>query len=66
MARQSALPVLVSVGDRDELVPVHEAYRLSRTLPQGQLLVLPATRHRLASVKLVPLLPAMQTFMRKA
>ncbi len=66
MVRQAALPVLVSVGDRDELVPVHEAYRLSRTLPQGQLLVLPATRHRLASVKLMPLLPTMQMFLRGA
>lgn len=55
-------PVLVSVGDRDELVPLPEAFRLSRTLPSGELLVLPNTRHPLQSVRLVPLLPTMQTF----
>ncbi|MFQ5435187.1 MAG: alpha/beta fold hydrolase, partial [Anaerolineae bacterium] len=34
-------PVLVSVGDRDELVPVIEAHRLSHILPKGELIVLP-------------------------
>lgn len=56
------LPVLVSVGDRDELVLLPEAFRLSRALPQGELLVLPNTRHPLPTVRLVPLLPMMQTF----
>lgn len=56
------LPVLVSVGDRDELVLLPEAFRLSRALPQGELLVLPNTRHPLQTVRLVPLLPMMQTF----
>ena len=56
------LPVLVSVGDRDELVPLPEAFRLSRTLPKGELLVLPNTRHPLQTVQLVPLLPMMQAF----
>ena len=56
------LPVLVSVGDRDELVPLPEAFRLSRALPQGELLVLPNTRHPLQTVRLVPLLPMMQSF----
>lgn len=55
-------PVLVSVGDRDELVPLPEAFRLSRALPNGELLVLPNTRHPLQTVRLVPLLPMMQTF----
>lgn len=55
-------PVLVSVGDRDELVLLPEAFRLSRALPKGQLLVLPNTRHPLQTVHLVPLLPMMQTF----
>ena len=55
-------PVLVSVGDRDELVPLPEAFRLSRTLPHGELLVLPNTRHPLQTVRLVPLLPTMQQF----
>ena len=55
-------PILVSVGDRDELVPLPEAFRLSRALPNGELLVLPNTRHPLQTVRLVPLLPMMQTF----
>lgn len=56
------LPVLVSVGDRDELVHLPEAFRLSRALPNGQLLVLPKTRHPLQTVRPVPLLPMMQAF----
>ena len=55
-------PVLVSVGDRDELVPVQEAYLLSRALPKGALLVLPQVRHPFQSIKLIPLLPVMQEF----
>ncbi|MBK8902714.1 MAG: alpha/beta hydrolase [Anaerolineaceae bacterium] len=60
--KNAQLPVLVSVGDRDELVPLPEAFRLSRALPNGELLVLPNTRHPLQTVRLVPLLPMMQTF----
>ena len=60
--RNLQLPVLVSVGDRDELVLLPEAFRLSRALPQGELLVLPNTRHPLQTVRPVPLLPMMQTF----
>ncbi len=55
-------PVLVSVGDRDELVPVSEALRLSRGMPQGQLLVLPNVRHPFQSVRLIPMLPMIQSF----
>ena len=42
-----ACPTLVSVGDRDVLVPVEEALRLQRSLPQGQLLVQPSVGHPL-------------------
>ncbi len=55
-------PVLISVGDRDELVPVSEALRLSRGIPQGQLLVLPNVRHPFQTVRLIPMLPMMQSF----
>ncbi|MCP4422204.1 MAG: alpha/beta hydrolase [Chloroflexi bacterium] len=55
-------PVLVSVGDRDELVPLPEAFRLSRAIPKGELLVLPKTRHPWQTVRLVPLLPTMRVF----
>jgi pimeloyl-ACP methyl ester carboxylesterase len=55
-------PTMISVGDRDELVPVSEALRLSRGIPQGQLLVLPNVRHPFQTVRLVPMLPMMQSF----
>jgi pimeloyl-ACP methyl ester carboxylesterase len=64
--RRVQVPVLVSVGDRDELVPLPEALRLSRLFPNGRLLVLPATRHPFAAVGRVPLLPVMQAFHRQA
>lgn len=60
--QNAQLPVLVSVGDRDELVLLPEAFRLSRALPHGELLVLPNTRHPLQTIRLVPLLPMMQAF----
>ena len=55
-------PVLVSVGDRDELVPVQEAYLLSRAFPDASLLVLPNVRHPFQSIKPSPFIPAMQGF----
>lgn len=62
MAARCQPPVLVTVGDRDELVTLPEAQRLSRVFRHGQLMVLPGTRHSFASVKPVPLLPVMQAF----
>lgn len=38
-------PVLVVVGDRDEHVPVEEAVRLYRWLPQAELAILPGASH---------------------
>jgi pimeloyl-ACP methyl ester carboxylesterase len=57
-------PTLISVGDRDELVPLNEAQRLSRTLPKGSLIVLPGVRHPFQTLHLIPLLPMMQEFHR--
>ena len=62
MLRQLQMPVLVSVGDRDELVTLPEAARLSRILPRGMLLVLPGVQHPFNSVRPIPLLPTMQSF----
>lgn len=62
MARRVQIPVLVSVGDRDELVPLPEAARLSRILPGGALLVLPRARHPLKSVPAALMLSAMVNF----
>jgi pimeloyl-ACP methyl ester carboxylesterase len=62
MAVRAQCPILVSVGDRDELVPLPEAQRLSRVFPHGELLVLPGVRHPFPSVRPVPLLPMMREF----
>jgi pimeloyl-ACP methyl ester carboxylesterase len=55
-------PVLISVGDQDELVPLNEAQRLSRTLPKGALIVLPGVHHPMQTLRPIPLLPMMQEF----
>ncbi|MDX1663534.1 MAG: alpha/beta hydrolase [Candidatus Promineifilaceae bacterium] len=62
MVRQLQMPIMVSVGDRDELVSLPEASRLSRIPPQGMLLVLPGVQHPFATVQPIPLLPTMQHF----
>lgn len=59
-------PILVSVGDRDELIPLNEAYRLSRALPNGSLLTLPGVRHPFQTIRSIPLLPMIQHFPRIA
>lgn len=66
MAGRTQCRVLVSVGDRDELVPLTEALRLSRVIPEGELLVLPGVRHPFPSVRPVPFLPMMQTFHQRS
>ncbi len=63
--RRVQAPVLVSVGDRDELVPVQEAFRLSRALPSGSLLVLPGVQHPFRTLSTAPLLPGMEAFHRQ-
>lgn len=66
MASRILCPVIVSVGDRDELVPVYEAQRLCRLIPEGSLFVLPGVSHSFKTVRLVPLLPMMQFFHKTA
>jgi pimeloyl-ACP methyl ester carboxylesterase len=61
-AGRAQAPVLVSVGDRDELVPVQEAYRLSRAFEAGSLLVLPSVQHAFRSLDLDPLHSVMEKF----
>jgi len=56
--------VLVSVGDQDEMVPLNEAYRLSRALPNGELLALPGVRHPFQTIRPIPLLPMLQHYPR--
>ncbi|PID84622.1 MAG: hypothetical protein CSA11_11180 [Chloroflexi bacterium] len=60
--RSIKIPTLVSVGDRDEIVHLNEAQRLSRMLPVGSLLVLPNVHHSFQTIHPVPLLPMMKEF----
>ncbi|RMG95594.1 MAG: alpha/beta hydrolase [Chloroflexi bacterium] len=62
MVRRIQIPTLFCVGDRDELVPVNEAYRLSRILPNAGLFVLPHVRHPFQTVKPIPFVPMMRHF----
>ncbi len=66
MASQTQCPVIVSLGDRDEIIPLPEAQRLSRVIPKGQLLVLPGVRHSFQTIRPIPLLPMMQFFHKTA
>lgn len=44
-------PVLVALGDEDEMIPRDEAVRLTAALPSGRLEVLPNTRHPMQRVQ---------------
>jgi pimeloyl-ACP methyl ester carboxylesterase len=59
-------PVLVSVGDRDQLVSLEEAIRLVRALPEGELAVLPATPHPLHRVRIDTFLPVILDFLERS
>lgn len=66
MAAHAQCPILVSVGDRDELVPIIEAMRLARLFNKGELIVLPGVRHPFQTLRPIPLIPTMQFFHRSA
>lgn len=55
-------PIMVTVGDRDNLIPLPDAYKFSRLLPNGGLLVLPKTGHSFNTLPFQYLLPIMQQF----
>ncbi|MCC6475962.1 alpha/beta fold hydrolase [bacterium] len=59
------VPVLVTVGDRDELVPVSEAFDLSRALAKGQLAVFADTNHPLQSARDHVVIPIMKDFLNR-
>ncbi len=63
MASLTKCPTLVSVGDRDELIPVAEALRLSCVIKQGALLVLPGVSHSFHAASVRALLPSIQSFL---
>ncbi|MEM7334059.1 MAG: alpha/beta hydrolase [Chloroflexota bacterium] len=62
MARKIQCPTLISVGEKDELVNILEAQRLSAVLPKGELIVLPGVKHPFQTVRFMPLLPMAQHF----
>lgn len=55
-------PIMVTVGDRDNLISLPEAYKLSRQLPNAGLLVLPNTGHAFNTLPFQYLIPVMQQF----
>ena len=59
-------PILVSLGDSDQLITLDEAIRLFRALRKGELLVLPATRHPFQRVRLDSFLPVLLDFLKRA
>jgi pimeloyl-ACP methyl ester carboxylesterase len=63
---KAGFPVLVSVGDHDQLISLEEAIRLFRSLPKGELLVVPSTRHQLNSVQLEAFIPVMLNFLERS
>jgi pimeloyl-ACP methyl ester carboxylesterase len=59
------LPVMISVGDRDELVPVNEAVDLYRAMRRAQLTVFADTYHPLPSLRDHVFLPAFRDFLNR-
>ena len=57
-------PTLVAVGDRDPFVPVDDAWRLSRSVLDGQLLVLPDAGHEAFAERPMIATEALGTFYR--
>jgi non-heme chloroperoxidase len=64
--RRIRLPVLLVYGDRDPWVPLEQAVRLKRQLPDGRLLVVPDCGHVVVAERPSVLNPAMMLFLRRA
>jgi pimeloyl-ACP methyl ester carboxylesterase len=58
-------PVLVSVGDADEMISQEEAQRLASVLPKGTLNVLTGTRHPMQHVQKIPFIEGALLFFRQ-
>lgn len=65
-ASDADFPVLLSVGDRDRLVPLEEVIRLVRVLPKGELVVLPATPHPLQRMRVDCFVPILLDFLERS
>lgn len=64
--RRAGFPILVSIGDRDNLIPLEEATRFYRSLPKGELLIMPNTKHSIRSVREDVFVPVVLDFFRRA
>ena len=62
--RRARLPVLVAVGDRDPWVPLEQAVRLKRQLPDARLFVSPGVGHVIASERPALFNQAASAFLR--
>ena len=65
-AAEANFPVLVSVGDKDQLISVEEVIRLVHVLPKGELLVLPATPHPIQRVRVDSFSPIILDFLKRS
>jgi len=63
MAGFTSCPILVSVGDRDEMIPVAEAARFSCVFEKDALLVLPGVSHSFHAASTQALLPPILSFL---
>jgi len=59
-------PVLVSVGDKDQLISLEEVIRLARALPKGELAVFPGTPHPFQRVRVDSFLPVIFDFLERS
>ena len=62
--RRARLPILVAVGDRDPWVPLEQAVRLRRQLPEASLFVAPGVGHVLTAERPTLFNQAMLQFLR--
>lgn len=60
---QISLPVLLSVGDKDDMVTLEETIRAHRKIQNSQLLVLPKTIHPIEKVDVVELANQLRRFL---
>ena len=63
--RRIRLPVLLAVGDDDPWMPLDEAVRVKRQLPEGRLLVVPECGHVVEAERPGIFNPAMTQFFRR-
>ena len=63
--RRARLPMLLAYGDRDPWVPLEQAVRLKRQLPDARLLIVPECGHVVEAERPSVFNPAMSLFLRQ-